>query len=158
MSSYLERPEEMLDLKLLVGPGSLLGQDPDVEALGPELYKAYAVRHDVPLILGVGAGFLAGARPEAVAERVRRYVEVGARGGRFALYLCNLGRAHRRRISARRWRRRTPSPWPDPTVERRLDSRQRTADTGREPDFQTAFALGEVWARPRSTSRPAALL
>ena len=87
----IERPEEMLDLKLLVGPGSLLGQDPDVEALGPERYKAYAVRHDVPLILGVGAGFLAGARPEAVAERVRRYVEVGARGGRFALYLCNLG-------------------------------------------------------------------
>ena len=87
----IERPEEMLDLKLLVGPGSLLGQDPDVEALGPELYKGYAVRHDVPLVLGVGAGFLAGARPEAVAERVRRYVEVGARGGRFALYLCNLG-------------------------------------------------------------------
>lgn len=88
---FLERPEEMLDLKLLVGPGSLLGQDPDVEALGPELYKAYAVRHDVPLILGVGAGFLARAHPEAVAERVQRYVEVGARGGRFALYLCNLG-------------------------------------------------------------------
>ena len=88
---YLERPEEMLDLKLLVGPGSLLGQDPDVEKLGPELYKEFAVRYDVPLILGVGAGFLARARPEAVAERVRRYVEVGARGGRFALYLCNLG-------------------------------------------------------------------
>jgi hypothetical protein len=87
----LERPEEMLDLKLLVGPGSLLGQDPDVEALGPEFYKAYAVRHAVPLILGVGAGFLARARPGTVAERVRRYIEVGAQGGRFALYLCNLG-------------------------------------------------------------------
>ncbi|MDQ7841403.1 MAG: uroporphyrinogen decarboxylase family protein [bacterium] len=88
---YLKRPEEMLDLKLLVGPGPLLGQDPDVEALGPGFYKTYADLHDVPLILGVGAGFLAQERPAAVAERVRRYAEVGARGGRFALYLCNLG-------------------------------------------------------------------
>lgn len=87
---YLERPEDMLDLKLRVGPGSLLGQDPDVEALGPDFYKAYANRQDVPLILGVGAAFLAQARPAAVAERVGHYVKTGARGGRFALYLCNL--------------------------------------------------------------------
>ena len=83
-------PQDMLDLKLQVGPGSLLGQDPDVEALGPDYYKAYADRRNVPLILGVGAAFLAQARPAAVAERVRRYAEIGARGGRFALYLCNL--------------------------------------------------------------------
>jgi len=87
---YLERPEDMLELKLRVAPGSLLGQDPDVEALGPDFYKAYADRRDVPLILGVGAAFLAQARPAAVAERVGHYVETGARGGRFALYLCNL--------------------------------------------------------------------
>jgi uroporphyrinogen-III decarboxylase len=88
---YLREPEAMLDLKRLVGPGVLWGQDPDVEALGPERYKAYAERHDVPLILGVGAAFLATAAPAAVAERVRHYAEVGSRGGRFALYLCNLG-------------------------------------------------------------------
>jgi len=87
---YLEQPQDMLDLKLQVGPGSLLGQDPDVEALGPDCYKTYADRRNVPLILGVGAAFLAQARPAAVAERVRRYAETGARGGRFALYLCNL--------------------------------------------------------------------
>jgi len=87
---YLRRPEEMLDLKRIVGPGSLLGQDPDVEKLGPGFYKEYAVRHDLPLVLGVGAGFLSGSSPAAVAKRVRRYVEVGREGGRFALYLCNL--------------------------------------------------------------------
>jgi uroporphyrinogen-III decarboxylase len=88
---FLPDPAAMLDLKLRVGPGSLLGQDPDVEALGPAFYKQYALRHGVPLILGAGAAFLATAGPEAVADRVRRYVEVGGRGGRFALYLCNLG-------------------------------------------------------------------
>ena len=88
---YLRNPEEMLDLKLAVGPGSLLGQDPDVEELGPAFYKRYTVRKDLPLILGIGAAFLANSNPTAVAERVRHYVEVGAQGGRFALYLCNIG-------------------------------------------------------------------
>ncbi len=88
---YIPNPEEMLDLKLVVGPGSLLGQDPDVEKLGPSFYKRYAVRKGLPLILGIGASFLADSTPEAIAERVHHYVEVGARGGRFALYLCNVG-------------------------------------------------------------------
>jgi uroporphyrinogen-III decarboxylase len=87
---FLADPMPMLALKLLVGPGALWGQDPDVEALGPAYYRQYADRHNVPLILGVGA-FLATADPAAVADRVWRYVETGGRGGRFALYLCNLG-------------------------------------------------------------------
>ena len=62
-----------------------------VEALGPEFYKRFAHDHAVPLILGVGAAFLTESTPEEVAERVRRYVTVGSRGDRFALYLCNLG-------------------------------------------------------------------
>jgi len=89
--SRLKQPEEMLDLKLAVGPGSILGQDPDVEAFGPSFYKQYAERHNVPLILGVGAAFLANSTPDEIAKRVRYYVEVGGRGGRFALYLCNIG-------------------------------------------------------------------
>ena len=82
---YLKHPEEMLELKLAVGPGALWGQDPDVDALGPVFYKDYAARHAVPLILGVGAAFLARSAPAVVAERVRRYLEVGSRGRRFAL-------------------------------------------------------------------------
>ena len=85
------QPAMMLDLKLAVGCCVLWGQDPDVEVLGPEYYKLYLDDHAVSLILGVGAAFLAESTPEEVAERVRRYVTVGWRGGRFALYLCNLG-------------------------------------------------------------------
>ncbi len=88
---YLREPEAMLDQKLRVCPVSLRGQDPDVAHLGPERYKAYAVRRNVPLVLGVGAAFLAEASPVEVAKRVRHYVAVGGQGGRFALYLCNLG-------------------------------------------------------------------
>jgi uroporphyrinogen-III decarboxylase len=88
---YLPSPGDMLDLKRLVGRGVLWGQDPDVEALGPELYKAYAGKHGLSLILGVGAAFLAEGTPDQVTRRVQRYLSVGGRGGRFALYLCNLG-------------------------------------------------------------------
>jgi hypothetical protein len=88
---FLPDPAEMLRLKLAVGPGTLWAQDPDVEFLGPSVFKAFAVAHDVPLILGVGAAFLALASPAEVAAHIREYVEVGGRGGHFALYLCNLG-------------------------------------------------------------------
>jgi len=89
--SHLKNPEEMLDLKRQVCPGFVEGQDPDVERLGPGFYKKYAEKKGLPLILGVGAVFLATATPEAVAERVRSYIEIGGKNGRFVLYLCNLG-------------------------------------------------------------------
>ena len=87
----LKNPEEMLDIKRQACPGFVEGQDPDVEKLGPELYKSYAEKHDAPLVLGIGAGFLALASAVEVEERVRHYIEVGGRGGRLVLYLCNLG-------------------------------------------------------------------
>ncbi len=89
--SFLKDPVEMLDLKLEVSPHFIEGQDPDVEKLGPELYVQYADKHDVPLVLGVGAGFMALAEPRRVFERVKRYIEAGKRHDRFVLYLCNLG-------------------------------------------------------------------
>jgi uroporphyrinogen-III decarboxylase len=88
----LENPEEMLDLKLTVCPHFIEGQDPDVEELGPQLYKRYAEKRDVPLVLGVGAAFMAQRNIEdEVTARVKQYIEVGGQNGRFALYLCNLG-------------------------------------------------------------------
>jgi uroporphyrinogen decarboxylase len=87
----LKKPEDLLELKLQVSPGFLEGQDPDVAALGPAFYKTYAEEHDVPLVLGVGASFMASSTPEEIHQRVKQYVEVGGENGCFALYLCNLG-------------------------------------------------------------------
>jgi uroporphyrinogen-III decarboxylase len=89
--SYLKNPLEMLDLKRQVCPGFVEGQDPDVEKLGPGLYKEYAAKHNLPLILGIGAVFLATATPAEVAGRVKHYIEAGGKKGRLILYLCNLG-------------------------------------------------------------------
>ena len=89
--SCLKEPKRMLDLKNQVCPGFVEGQDPDVEKLGPEVYKRYAGEKQIPLVLGVGAAFLALSTPQEVADRVRHYIQVGGRDGRFALLLCNIG-------------------------------------------------------------------
>lgn len=89
---YLKRPDEMLDLKLTIGRGSIQGQDPDVEALGAEIYKDYANRKNVALSLGVGAAFLTNSAPDEIARRVQHYCQIGRQASRFSLYLCNVGR------------------------------------------------------------------
>jgi uroporphyrinogen-III decarboxylase len=89
--SCLKQPEEMLDLKLAACPRFIKGQDPDVEELGPLFYKSYALEKKVPLVLGVGAAFLALATPSEIRQRVKQYVEIGGKGGGLVLYLCNLG-------------------------------------------------------------------
>lgn len=87
----LPEPQAMLDLKLKACGRWIQGQDPDAQELSPQYHKLYARQHNVPLILGVGAAFLATSTPAQVEARVREYCRVGARGGRFALYLCNIG-------------------------------------------------------------------
>lgn len=88
---YLKQPAEMLDLKRKVSVGALLGQDPDVEMLGPRFYREYAEQHQVPLTLGIGAAFLAQATPEEIEQRVTHYIREGRASTGFTLYLCNVG-------------------------------------------------------------------
>jgi uroporphyrinogen-III decarboxylase len=89
--SYLKKPAELLDLKLQACPGFVEGQDPDVKLLGPSFYKTYAEGRGVPLIIGIGAAFLAQSKPEEIRARIRQYIELAGKGGRLILYLCNLG-------------------------------------------------------------------
>lgn len=89
--SHLKHPAEMFELKLQACPNFLEGQDPDVAELGPAVYKNYAEKKGIALVLGVGAGFLALSAPREISARVKHYMEVGGRNGRFGLYLCNIG-------------------------------------------------------------------
>ena len=66
------------------------GQDPDVEKLGPELYKQYAKSHKVTLCLGLGSRVIYNSPIPELVERVEKYIRIGGRGGRFVLYLCNV--------------------------------------------------------------------
>jgi uroporphyrinogen-III decarboxylase len=88
--SHLENPEKMLALKLKISPTIVQGQDPDVEKIGPELYKKFAVKHDSALILGIGNLFLQKAAKAEIGKRIRHYIKAGASGGRFMIYFCYL--------------------------------------------------------------------
>ena len=88
--SYLKNPEDMFELKLTVCPDFLEGQDPDVAEIGPAVYRAYADKKGLPLLLGIGASFMDLSTPDEVAARVKHYIQAGGKNGRFALYLCNL--------------------------------------------------------------------
>ena len=90
---YLPDPAVMLDMKKQVSPNGIRVQDPDVEKLGPHIFKEYANKHDINLCLGVGASFLDSATPGQVEERVKNYLQIGAPGGRLTLYLCTLSSA-----------------------------------------------------------------
>ncbi len=90
---YLPDPEIMLDMKKQVSPAGIRVQDPDVEKMGPGIFKEYADKHDISLCLGVGASFLDRATSEQVEERVKKYLQIGAPGGRLTLYLCALSAA-----------------------------------------------------------------
>ncbi len=83
-------PERFMDMRRRANPKFIEGQDPDVAKLGPEFYKQYAQKHDLPLLLGLGAAFLNNATPDDINRRVKHYIEVGNQNGRLWFYLCNL--------------------------------------------------------------------
>ncbi len=88
--SCLKDPRRLIELKVNVRPGYIYGFDPDPAVLGPEIYKEIAVKHDVPLALGVDSRLLRDGPPEALVERIRRYIAVGAPGGKFFILLSSI--------------------------------------------------------------------
>ena len=88
--SCLKDPRRLIEWKAQVRPGYLYGFDPDPDMLGPEIYKEIAVKHDCPLALGIDARLLRDGPPDALVERIRRYIAVGAPGGKFFILLNSI--------------------------------------------------------------------
>lgn len=70
--------------------GALRGLDPDVQRLGPELYEEVARRHDVALGLGIDSRLIHDGPVDAIAGRIRDYIDRAARHGRFTLIINNV--------------------------------------------------------------------
>lgn len=88
--SNLKDPRRLIEWKAKVRPGYLYGFDPDPDVLGPEIYKEIATQHDCPLALGIDARLLRDGPPEALVERIRRYIAAGAPGGKFFILLNSI--------------------------------------------------------------------
>ncbi|GAH26153.1 unnamed protein product, partial [marine sediment metagenome] len=88
---YIREVRELLEIKLMASPKIIMGQDSDIEKIGPEIYKEFARKHNVPLVLGIGSSFLMLSTPNKIRQRVKRYIEVCKDWGKLLLYLCNVG-------------------------------------------------------------------
>ena len=56
--------------KLQVSSGLLRVQDPDLERLGTEIFKAFAVKHNLALELGIGDIILSRGPADKIKERI----------------------------------------------------------------------------------------
>ena len=88
--SHVKNPIELLTLKLDVAAGLIRAQDPDVAALGPEIFKEFAVKHKVVLELGVGSAVLNAGTADEITGRIKNYIQKASPGGQLILYLTNL--------------------------------------------------------------------
>jgi len=78
--SHLARPEELFRLKNRANPRVFYGLDPDVGALGPEVFRSFARAKGAALILGLDCSLLGEGPEEAIVSRVEEYVREGEGG------------------------------------------------------------------------------
>ncbi|MDY7076410.1 MAG: uroporphyrinogen decarboxylase family protein [Chloroflexota bacterium] len=87
--SRLPNPVPLLEERIRL-QGALRGLDPDVQRLGPELYATVAARHDVALGLGLDSRLIHDGPVEAIAARVKSYIQAAAPRGRLTLIINNV--------------------------------------------------------------------
>ena len=89
-----DRPEQLnriLDLKREgAGPGYFPALDPDVEAVGVEVFRRYADENDMALMLGIDATVVSKGPVDRIAERVKRYILEGGKKGKLLLFLNDI--------------------------------------------------------------------
>ena len=79
--------ERFFSQKLRCSPGALSVLDPDLYEVGPERVKAFANKHNAFVTAGVDATILQTGPVEAIAERIKLYIDKMARDGRCMIHL-----------------------------------------------------------------------
>jgi uroporphyrinogen-III decarboxylase len=88
---YLKDPGEFLDIQRILNPFLVKGFDPDVEALGPEMFKDYANQNNMDLLLGIDPNFIMNYSLEKIIERMENYIKTGLSNKKnFILYFNDI--------------------------------------------------------------------
>ena len=85
--SVLADPRELLDIKRAAYPGTLQALDPDVTAIGPAVFKAYADQHDMTIVMGIDAALIEQGPISEIQARARRFIDEAGQDGRFILFI-----------------------------------------------------------------------
>ena len=88
---YLKNPKKFLDLQKILNPYLVKGFDPDVEALGPEMFRDYACQNNMDLLLGIEPRFILDFSIEEIVKRIKKYIDVGLSiNKKFTLYFNDI--------------------------------------------------------------------
>ena len=79
--------ERFFSQKMQCSPGALSVLDPDLYRVGPERVKAFANKHNAFVTAGVDATMIQTGPVEAIAERIKLYIDKMARDGRCMIHL-----------------------------------------------------------------------
>jgi uroporphyrinogen-III decarboxylase len=85
--SCTPEPRRLLDIKAAGSPGSIQVLDPDVSALGPAFFRAYAQEKGLSLVMGLDASLVGSGSLGQIRSRARRFIEEGGRNGKFVLFI-----------------------------------------------------------------------
>ena len=85
--SSVRDPRELLAIKVAGSPGSIQVLDPDVTALGPALFRAYADQTGASLVMGIDAALVGSGTVGDIKARASRFIEEGGKNGRFVLFI-----------------------------------------------------------------------
>lgn len=84
--------EELMDYTIEIGGHMLYGYDPDPDVIGPEVFREYADRKNVPLLLSISNTMMENGSPEEIIAYTRRFVMAGKNGKTpFQLNYSNIG-------------------------------------------------------------------
>ncbi len=88
--SFTSDKERFWEYKLRATPPYFKIQDPDLFKVGAEPAIAFALKKDLPIVMGVDNNVLQQGPKEAIWKRIHEYMEVGGQSRKFVLYLCSL--------------------------------------------------------------------
>ncbi len=84
---HLRNPEKLLELKLQGHPSYVFALDPDVNHLGLQIFKEFAQKRDLPLMVGIDSTLISHGSKNEIIDRVREYIHLGNSDGRLLLFL-----------------------------------------------------------------------
>jgi len=88
---FLKRPEEYLEIQKILNPFIVKGTDYDIEMLGLEFYKDFAVKNNMDLLFAIEANSILDNNIEVIMKKIRNYIKVGMSANKnFTLYFNDI--------------------------------------------------------------------
>jgi len=88
---FMKKPERYLEVQKILNPFLVKGTGNDIEILGPEFFRDFAVKNNMDLLFGIEASLLTNNETYAIMETIKNYLDTGLEiPGTFTLYFNDI--------------------------------------------------------------------